>query len=651
MAGVRTGRPACLAFAIILSLVARVAGAECGPASAPNSQWKVESSGGAWWLETPCGDRFFSVGINGLDPGQLSAPAHRVRTRDTWVPLRPAADSWMKSTVAQIRGWGFNTAGGFSAPKLRLPNVPELDLGWRANILWSDPFDPSVRQRIIATAQDAAAPSKGNPYRIGYFSDNEIGWWNGALFVYYIRQPGTNHAKQKLVALIRAHYGDDWRRFVSDFVVPPEMSSFDELLRSSGATAQLRQGGKGIEVVRAWTGMVAANYYSLVNHSLRQEDPEALIFGDRLPIYYDPDAIRAEAPYVDAIATNYNVDSPDGWIAHYYFDGLRELSGNKPILISEWFYAAQENRSGNSNNEHLMTVKTQAERARGAAAAARRFAEIPAVVGIHWFQYFDEPGGGRDDGEDYDFGLVDRKSRPYEKLVEAIAAANRSLTEIHQGRVRAEASAREIEIPEAGIDARADSLAAWPKDEALVKGLAARAPEVPFGDVFLAWSREGLHVATISMDYYDPGLLAYEGAFPLGEAFRIDLGVDAGGGPRRFAMFVIPPRVFPKKRAPAMRIRVCRTDDRVCEAVPSAIATYFGSDQPRITAHATLPWAVLGGPPRDGRMRVQIAATAFFRSRWMSLSGDAPEEAMKDEASWRAARLEGYPLVSSSAKR
>jgi len=631
--------------------MARAAGADCNLASAPNSQWKVESSGGAWWLETPCGERFFSVGINGLDPDQLNPPTHRARTRDTWVALRPASGWWVKSTAAQIRGWGFNTAGGFSAPNLPMANVPELDLGWRANILWSDPFDPTAGRRIIETARNAVAGWKGNPYRIGYFSDNEVGWWNGALFIYYIRKPPTNHAKRKLVALIRAHYGDDWRSFVRDFAVPPEISSFDELLRSTRVTAKLRPGGHGIEVVRAWTAMAAANYYRLVSQSLRQADPEALIFGDRLPIYYDPDAVRAEAAYVDAIATNYNVDSPEGWVAHYYFDGLRELTGNKPVLISEWFYAAQENRSGNSNNEHLMTVKTQAERAAGAGAAARRFAQIPAVLGIHWFQYFDEPAGGRDDGEDYDFGLVDRESRPYERLVEALAAANRSLAEIHQGGARGEMKAREMEIPEAKIDAREDSLAQWPKDDALVSGLAARAPEVPFGDVFLAWSAAGLHVATISMDYYDPNLLAYDGEFPLSEAFRIELGVDAGGGPRRFALFVIPPKVFPKKGAPAMRIRVCRMSDGGCAAVPGAIATYFGSDQPRITAQATLPWAALGGAPRDGQMRVEIAATAFFRSRWMSLSGEPPEQAMKDEASWKAATLAGGSPAASSARR
>ena len=85
-------------------------------------------------------------------------------------------------------------------------------------------------------------------------------------------------------------------------------------------------------MVREWTSVITRRYYQLVHRAIREADPKALIFGDRLPSFYDPDAVRAMAPFVDAIATNYNVDSPDGWIAHYYFDGLRQLTGNKPVL-------------------------------------------------------------------------------------------------------------------------------------------------------------------------------------------------------------------------------------------------------------------------------------------------------------------------------
>lgn len=70
------------------------------------------------------------------------------------------------------------------------------------------------------------------------------------------------------------------------------------------------------------------------------------------------------ARHVDVMAINYNVDAGDGWVAPYFFDAARALTEGKPILVSEWFFAADENRTGNANNGHLMTVATQEERAR-----------------------------------------------------------------------------------------------------------------------------------------------------------------------------------------------------------------------------------------------------------------------------------------------
>jgi plasmid replication initiation protein len=152
---------------------------------------------------------------------------------------------------------------------------------------------------------------------------------------------------------------------------PPGVASFPQLLDTTGVYPQLRPGSEGIRVVRQWTGVIAGHYYRLAHDAIRAADPEALILGDRLPIYYDPVAVRAMVPYVDAISVNYNVDSPDGWLARYFFDGLRYLAGDKPVLISEWFFAARDNRSGNRNHGHLLNVDTQAERVRGAAAAER----------------------------------------------------------------------------------------------------------------------------------------------------------------------------------------------------------------------------------------------------------------------------------------
>ena len=237
--------------------------------------------------------------------------------------------------------------------------------------------------------------------------------------------------KQRLIETLTTHYKDDFGRFNRDFVPPKGVASFADLLVSEGEPVRLRPGGRGIDVVRIWAKQISGLYYRMMSDALKAADPEALNLGDRLPIYYDPDAVAAMAAHVDVISTNYNADAPDGWLARYFFDGIAKIAQRKPVLISEWFFAAHENRSGNRNSGHLMTVGTQAERAAGAGAATRRFAQLPDVVGVHWFQFHDHPPGGRSDGEDYNFGLVDIADRPYDNLIEALTKANQEAAKLH----------------------------------------------------------------------------------------------------------------------------------------------------------------------------------------------------------------------------
>jgi hypothetical protein len=633
------------ALVIAVWVIVQIGVAQACPdlAQAPRAKWQTVVQDGVHWLMTPCGERFFSVGVNALEGGYpRRLPDKRIAYH--WGTFYPDLEAWAQVAHQRLSAWGFNTSGGWSLHPimLPLPTTPYLELGRQSRFHWFDPLHPATSERMHAWARRMVAPYKGNPYRIGYFTDNEVGWWNGALFVYYLKQPATNHTKQQLIALLREHYGDDWERFTHDFVPPPGIASFQHLLHNAETWPQLRPGGEGIHIVRQWTGVIAGHYYRLAHDAIREADPDALILGDRLPIYYDPVAVRAMVPYVDVISTNYNVDSPDGWIARYFFDGLRQLAPDRSVLISEWFFAAHENRSGNRNSGHLMTVHTQDERSRGAMAATERFAREPQIVGTHWFQYYDHPRGGRGDGEDYNFGLVDINDRPYAQLVEAFSRVNPRLGEIHRQTRLSPASGIEVEteIPEASIDARDHSLAEWPKERAWVPGVVAPPPEIVFGDFYLAWDATGLHLAMIGMDYYDPVLLAYDGEFPVEEAFRVDWGVDVGAGPRRFALYIIPPRVFPESNTPMMRAQLCRTDEARCQPVPGAVATYFGSDQPRITVEVSLPWQAVGvvGPPHR-QLRMELSATAWHRSRWMSWSGRAPAVAMQDSTQWRIIRL------------
>jgi hypothetical protein len=527
-----------------------------------------------------------------------------------------------------------------------MPFIANLELGRQSRFLWFDPFRPTMAAEMRDWAQRLVAPYKGNPYRIGYFSDNEIGWWYSALFVYYLQLPPSNYTKQKLTALLQEHYTNDWGQFMRDFVPPPGVASFAALLQSHDVNTRLRPGGQGIQVIRRWTSLVAEAYYRLVRYAIHDADPQALIFGDRLQIYYDPDAIRPMTPYLDAIATNYDVDGQDGSLARYYFEGLRQLTHNKPVLVSEWFFAAQENRSGSLNKGHLMTVPTQAERAQGARTAAQAFARLPQLLGVHWFQYYDHPLGGRPDGEDYNFGLVDLYDQPYEALTEAFSQVNPHLAALHQEAGRQALTTpppTPFIMPMANIRLDDRSLRDWPKPQALVPGLIAPTPEVVFGDLYLAWNQTGLYLATITMDYYDPELLAIEDTFPLGEALRFDWGVDAGTGPQHFALYIVPPKQFVQDVQHQTRAHFCRMLHNTCEAVPSASASYFGADSPRILAEVALPWAALGldGPPVSGEVRVELAATSYHRARWMSWSGQPSTVGMHDPTAWHVVRLGG----------
>jgi hypothetical protein len=630
--------------------LARAAAPACDLDHAPTSRWAVARDHGTAWLVTPCGDRFFSAGVNVLDGGAPERVADG-RVWYSWTAFAPTLADWVGETTARVRSWGFNSAGGWSLPpeQLKLPQIPDLELGRLSRFHWFDPFDPATERDMRAEAVELVRPYKDSPYRIGYFTDNEVGWWNGALFVFYSKAPPENFTKQRWVAFLKTFYGDDWQRFSADFQPPADVADWQGLLAARSVT-RLRPGGSGIGAVRAWTGILAERYYALVEQSIRAADPQALIFGDRLPIYYDPVAIRAEARHVDAIATNYNVDSQDGWVARYFFDGLHQLTGGKPVLVSEWFYAATENRTGNKNNGHLMTVATQAERARGAATAIGQFARIPDLVGMHWFQYADHPKGGRADGEDYDFGLVDIDNRPYERLLDAVSAVNRELPALHAAAgpdLARQSDRKEISIPYAEIAIGDRSLTDWPKQAALLPALVAAPGEVPFGEAYLAWNRDGLALATIGQDYYDLDLLAYDGAFPLAEAYRVELGVDAGGGTRHFTLYFIPPRTKVKDHPP-MTALLCAGIAAVpadpapqCRPVAGALTSYFGADQPRVTSESQLPWSALGldGPPAGGQMRIEVSATAWHRSRWMSLSGMPPEQGWARPKRWTAARL------------
>jgi hypothetical protein len=201
---------------------------------------------------------------------------------------------------------------------------------------------------------------------------------------------------------------------------------------------------------------------------------------------------------------------------------------------------------------------------------------------------------------------------------------------------------RVVELPYAEPDSTDSSLADWPLAGALLPMQPAPG-EVVFGDLYAVWSDRGLSLATTTMDYYDPELLAYDGAFPRTEAFRIDLGLDSGTGGQRFTLLVIPDGAASGEKVSSFHIEFCRVSETGCVAVPGIVARYFGvaMDQPRVIFEALLPWRTLGlqTPPR-AQLRLALATTAFYRARWMSSTGAEPGRLLAEPGSWPLVQLQ-----------
>src|SRR5580704_1256012 len=121
---VRTVIAACFAALPALSAWA------CDFARAPSDRWSVERDNGVQWLKTPCGERFYSLGVNTVDGG------YPWREKDgkvwySWAAFTPTLADWVVQARRRLTEWGFNTAGGWSLPpdKLPMPTVINLELG------------------------------------------------------------------------------------------------------------------------------------------------------------------------------------------------------------------------------------------------------------------------------------------------------------------------------------------------------------------------------------------------------------------------------------------------------------------------------------------------------------------------------------------
>ena len=139
-----------------------------------------------------------------LDGGISERQGRRGRIT-TGSAIAPSLEAWLGDTRARGSArWGFNIGGrvvAAAAESWRCRRSSISSSGASRNSIGST---RSIRDRcarmMVEVATQLVAPYRGTPYRIGYFSDNEVGWWGGALFVFYSKKPADNYTKQRWVA-------------------------------------------------------------------------------------------------------------------------------------------------------------------------------------------------------------------------------------------------------------------------------------------------------------------------------------------------------------------------------------------------------------------------------------------------------------------
>jgi hypothetical protein len=502
----------------------------------PAKPYSVRHDGQRWSLASPDGKPFFSLGVCVLAQGP---------SRDSYKNDNPAYASWRyykepgdwaDASLRRLKSWRFTTVGGWSdyetlmrSQEMTLGIMPVLSLGATAGAPWWDMWDEKITSRMEQVARDQIVKVRDHPRLIGYYSDNEMGWWNAALFKMTLEHAPTSGQRQRLLKLLRETYDDDWEKLLADFE-PVEVASFDELDR--GGRLYLRPGSYGIRVMRRFMSLVADRYYQLAREIIRKHDSRALVLGDRYQSFYYPEVARASSKYVDVASTNLNAHWNDGTFLRCYLDTLHKLTG-RPILVSEFYSSARENRSGNKNSHGVFPlVATQRERAATARRTLEDVARLPYVVGADWFQFADEPTHGREDGEDYNFGLVDIDDRPYEELTAAFANFDADATRRTAGSKRAENAAeidQTITIPPAPKDPFAgfESLTAlkhWDRQRGFVPPVS----EFPVADLYACWSSQALYLGVYGWDPIDEDFYR-DGQVP--EADRPLLTIELKGRP------------------------------------------------------------------------------------------------------------------------
>jgi hypothetical protein len=397
-----------------------------------------------WWIITPEGHPTWSTGVNTINPeGDTDAITGERLYGEAVDAAYESDEAWAEATAARLRSWGFNTAGAWSSNELLTPLMANTPILYIAGYDWldgtrSDWFDPAWPASVEAEAASLAERAD-EPNILGWFLDNEISWgpdWRGldTLLQAYLGMDAGAPGKAVAVDFLLEQLGD---LDAVNAALGSDFADRDDMLAATVAWDALDQDSSDTEraLTSAFLTMAAEHYFSTVAAAIRTQDPNHLLLGNReVSVLTRLEVYQAAARHMDIISIN-NYRFVEG-----VAEGALNLSGgldpsdgfaaladqvDMPVLISEFGFRAADSGLPNSWPFFYPTYDTQTERADAFEAYAHEHQASPMVVGYHWFEWVDQPQGGRAmDGEDNNWGVVNEADEVYEELTARMTEVN-----------------------------------------------------------------------------------------------------------------------------------------------------------------------------------------------------------------------------------
>jgi hypothetical protein len=252
-----------------------------------------------------------------------------------------------------------------------------------------DVFSDDFPKMVDKAAAEQCASRKNDPYLLGYFVANEPPW------------PGRES-------------------LVIDSILERPASAIQREARAflaAGDTPERR---------RQFIYRAFDKFLEVINAAIRRHDPNHLNLGLRFGGGVPPAEMLRASKTFDVYSMNVYATSVNGKTLSEIYQAT-----GRPIIVGEFHFGVP----GRGLAAGLVQVRDQAERGTAYRYYVEQAASFPAFIGSSWFQWVDQPVTGRNDGENYNIGLVDVTDRPYKELIEAMKTTHRRLQAVHAGKL------------------------------------------------------------------------------------------------------------------------------------------------------------------------------------------------------------------------